>query len=95
MQTTSMKRELMVQARMNERALAQDVVPGLLIGWVEIIYRNGLLKVRTAAHQAGAELFIPAEWIDSVDDKAVYLNKTYDEITEELARKPRPQLVHH
>ncbi|MDF5713305.1 MAG: DUF2171 domain-containing protein [Rhizonema sp. NSF051] len=54
--------------------------PGEPIGTVEHIDSDKYIKLTQNNSPDGLHHWIPLDWIESVDDQAVYLNKTQEQI---------------
>ncbi len=59
-------------------------VPGVPIGTVEHMDGEKYIKLTKSDSPDGLPHWIPIDWVESVDEHAVYLNKTQDEIITEL-----------
>jgi hypothetical protein len=77
------KQDLMVHARSAE--CAAGAASGIHIGRVDQLEPNGYIKLKSKDSLDGRCHWIPVEWVDDVDDKAVYLRLTTDEVLRSLA----------
>lgn len=59
-------------------------VPGDFIGTVEHIDSEKYIKLSPIDSPDGKHHWVPIDWVESVDDSGVYLNKTKDEIITDL-----------
>ncbi|MBV9387859.1 MAG: DUF2171 domain-containing protein [Chroococcidiopsidaceae cyanobacterium CP_BM_ER_R8_30] len=81
MNLTRVQEHLIVYAKGNgKRQETADV----RIGTVEHLDSEKYIKLAKSDSPDGQYHWIPTEWVESVDDQAVYLNKTEDEIIKGL-----------
>lgn len=81
MNVTEIKEHLIVYAKgIGERQEVADVH----IGTVEHLDSEKYIKLAKSDSPDGQYHWIPTEWVESIDDRAVYLNKTEEEIIKGL-----------
>lgn len=76
MDTSKIKEHLMVHAK-GEGSM--QGAPGVHVGTVEHMDGEKYIKLTKSNSPDGQHHWIPVDWVESVDGKAVYLNKTQDE----------------
>ena len=81
MDTTKIKEKLIVYAK-GEGGMSG--APGVHIGIVEHMDGEKYVKLSKSDSPDGHHHWIPVDWVEGVDDKAIYLNKTKSEIMEGL-----------
>jgi hypothetical protein len=81
MQINDIKPDLMVHARAAAGAKEASMkgARGVHVGTVDHAEGDRFIKLKRADSNDGKHHFIPLDWVESVDDKAVYLNKTESE----------------
>lgn len=83
------KPDLMVHALGVEAGAREHGVPGVHVGTVDHLEGSKFIKLKKNDSADGRHRWIPLEWVSDVDDKAVYLNKTPDEVSRgQLAENP-------
>ncbi len=81
MNTTNIKERLIVYAKCKGSSQGG---PGVHIGTVEHMDGDKYIKLAKSDSLDGQYHWLPADWVEAVDDQAVYLNKTQDEIVKGL-----------
>lgn len=76
MDTSKIKEDLMVHAK-GEGSM--QGAPGDHVGTVDHMDGEKYIKLNKRDSTDGQHHWIPVDWVESVDDKAVYLNKTQSE----------------
>jgi len=74
--TSKIKEDLMIHAK-GEGSM--QGAPGEHVGTVDHMDGEKHIKLNRKDSADGQHHWIPIAWVESVDDKAVYLNKTYSE----------------
>lgn len=69
-----------IQEHLTVHTKGEGNVPGVLIGTVEHMDGDKYIKLTKSDSPDGLPHWIPINWVESVDEQAVYLNKTQDEI---------------
>ena len=77
MDTTKIKPHLIVYAKGEG---SRQGAPSLHVGTVEHVDSDKYIKLIKSDSADGQHHWLPLNWVESVDDQAVYLNKTQDEI---------------
>jgi hypothetical protein len=67
--------------------------PGVHVGTVDHLDGGRFIKLKKSDSGDARHHWIPIEWVRDVDDKAVYLNKTPDEVAQGLLDRI-PQQAH-
>jgi len=75
--TSKIKEDLMVHAK-GEGSM--QGAPGEHIGTVDHMDGGNYIKLNKKDSADGQHHWIPVAWVESIDDKAVYLNKTSSEV---------------
>lgn len=83
-QIEQIKPNLMVHAKAVERPSSMDGVPGVHVGTVDHLEGLDYIKLKRSDSPDGRHHWIPIDWVEGVDDKAVYLNKTPEEVSRGL-----------
>lgn len=91
MQIQDIKPDLMVHAKSTESATRVNC--GLYVGTVDRVELEGFIKLKRDGAPDGRCHWIPLAWVEDVDDKAVYLNKTSEEFAGGLLDAV-PRLLH-
>lgn len=77
MDTSKIKEDLMIHAK-GEGSM--QGAPGVHVGTVDHLDGENYIKLNKKDSADGKHHWIPVSWVESVDDKAVYLNKTQSEV---------------
>ena len=77
MDTSKIKEDLMIHAK-GEGSMQGS--PGVHVGTVDHMDGENYIKLNKKDSADGKHHWIPVSWVESVDDKAVYLNKTQSEV---------------
>ena len=77
MDTSKIKENLMIHAK-GEGSM--QGAPGVHVGTVDHMDGENYIKLNKKDSADGKHHWIPVSWVESVDDKAVYLNKTQSEV---------------
>ena len=77
MNVSEIRENLMVRARSEG---GQANAQGEHIGTVDHLDKGNMIKLNRRDSRDGKHHWIPVEWVESVDDKAVYLKKSKLEI---------------
>ena len=93
MNTQDIKPGLMVHARPEDRPISHDGARGIHLGTVDHLEGQRFIKLRKEDSADGKDHWIPLSWVDDIDDKAVYLNKTIEEFDAFLL-DDLPNLLH-
>lgn len=93
MHVESIKPNLMVHAKKVESPGDKNAGSGVHIGTVDHLDGDRYIKLKKTDAQDGQHHWIPVEWVEDVDDKAVYLSKTPDEVLAGLLNE-NPQYRH-
>ncbi len=89
MDVQDIKPELMVHAKLVERPAHEVGASGLYVGTVDHLDGDSYIKLKARGADDGKHHWIPLAWVESVDDKAVYLTKTPEEVaSERLDQRP-------
>lgn len=91
MRIEDIKPDLMVHAMpLDTPDTAMRGAAGIHVGTVDNMEGKSFIKLKKSDSKDGRHHWIPVEWVRDVDDKAVYLNKTADEVDEgQLDEAPR------
>jgi hypothetical protein len=81
MQLTKIKENLRVYAKGES---GKPGTPGVPIGTVEHMDGEKYIKLTESDSPDGHPHWLPVDWVEAVDDQAVYLNKTQDQIVQGL-----------
>jgi len=76
MDTSKIKEDLMIHAK----GEGTQGSPGAHVGTVDHMDGENYIKLNKKDSADGKHHWIPVGWVESVDDKAVYLNKTQSEV---------------
>jgi len=60
---------------------------GIHVGTVDHLDGKNWIKLKKTDSEDQRHHWIPVEWVESVDDKAVYLNKTPSQIKQDEGRR--------
>lgn len=71
---------LKIKGHLTVHTKGEGDIPGAPIGTVEHIDGEKYIKLNQSDSPDGQHHWIPIDWVDFVDDRAVYLNKTQSEI---------------
>lgn len=71
---------LKIKGHLTVHTKGEGNIPGTLIGTVEHIDGEKYIKLTQTDSPDGQHHWIPMDWVDFVDDRALYLNKTHSEI---------------
>jgi hypothetical protein len=77
MEVSQIKEHLMVHAKGQGE---MNGAPGVHIGTVDRVENGRYIKLTKDDSPNGQHRWIPLEWVESVDDKAVYLKRTAAEV---------------
>lgn len=77
MDTSKIKEDLMIHAKGEGSTQGS---PGAHVGTVDHMDGENYIKLNKKDSADGKHHWIPVGWVESVDDKAVYLNKTQSEV---------------
>ena len=80
MQVEDIKPDLMVHAKLVESPGARQAGQGVHVGTVDHVDGGRYIKLKRSDSADGKHHWIPLDWVEDVDDKAVYLNRTPDEV---------------
>lgn len=69
-----------IKENLTVRTKGESNRPGAYIGTVEHMDGEKYIKLTKSDSPDGLPHWIPIDWVESVDDRAVYLNKTQSEI---------------
>lgn len=83
-QVEQIKPDLMVHAKAVEQGAMMNGSPGIHIGTVDHLEGQSFIKLKKSDSPDGRHHWIPLAWVEDVDDKAVYLNKTPEEVSRGL-----------
>lgn len=78
------KPNLMVHARVIGTSKSETAAAGVHIGTVDRLEGADYIKLRNLDSPDGRHHWFPIDWVTAVDDKAMYLNKTPEEVSREL-----------
>lgn len=94
MRTYDIKPDLMVHAMpVDTPDAAMHGAAGIHVGTVDHLEGEAFIKLKKSDSRDGRHHWIPLAWVQDVDDKAVYLNKTADEV-DELQLDEAPRTLH-
>ncbi len=82
MEVQSIKPDLMVHAKGQG---SMKGASGVHVGTVDHLEGKDWIKLTKADSPDGKHRWIPVSWVDSSDDKAVYLKKTEEEFNREVS----------
>ncbi len=80
-EASNIKEHLMVHAK---GPGSMQGAPGVHIGTVDKVEGGKYIKLTKDDSPDGQHHWLPIDWVESVDEKAVYLSKTADEARAEL-----------
>lgn len=90
MNTEAIKPDLMVHARGDS---SMRGAPGVHVGTVDHLDGEKWIKLAKSDSVDGRHHWIPVDWVERVDDKAIYLNKDAAAFREE-ALDEKPSTLH-
>lgn len=73
-----------IKEHLTVHAKGESNIIGASIGTVEHMDGEKYIKLTKSDSPDGLAHWIPINWVEYVDDRAVYLNKTHNEIMTEL-----------
>ncbi len=94
MRVEDIKPDLMVHAlSVDTPEASMRGASGIHVGTVDHLEGEAFIKLKKAGSNDGRHHWIPVDWVKDVDDKAVYLNKTAEEVDEEQLDEA-PRILH-
>jgi hypothetical protein len=94
MEVQDIKPDLMVHAMpVDTPGVAMQGAAGIHVGTVDHLEGDSFIKLKKSDSKDGRHHWIPIEWVKDVDDKAVYLTKTAEEV-EQQQLDEIPKILH-